>query len=157
MTGYQHQRILADTRRDDGHDAAGTPGDCWRTCIANLLELDPDDVPNFVERLSWMDAARLWLADYGLSVGQALDYGVWPTAAAFLADDTTRPSGVFVVIGPSRRGPWRHAVLMDHNLELVHDPHPDGSGIDVRTSRSCRSRASSAGGSGPDLPGSSSR
>lgn len=41
-------------------------GDCFKCCIASLLELDYDEVPNFVEQEDWFGAAidfckeRVW-------------------------------------------------------------------------------------------------
>ena len=31
------QTILADPTRDDGHDASGQPGDCYRAALASAL------------------------------------------------------------------------------------------------------------------------
>ncbi|WP_311208756.1 MULTISPECIES: hypothetical protein [unclassified Aeromicrobium] len=125
MSTLVHQLVLASPDRGDGHDVTGEPGDCWRTCIANMLGVHPSTVPNFVRYRSWMDEARRWLRargyDYGYVIGGVeglrnlrddLDEGAW-----------------FIVTGPSPRGPWRHCVLMDRDLQLVHDPHPSGLGI----------------------------
>lgn len=121
---FAHQLVLADPTRDDGYDHTGEPGDCWRTCIANAIGARPADLPNFVRYHSWMEAARLWLADHGH------DYGVLP-GPEWLAGhrDEFAQDALFIVTGPSPRGPWLHCVLMDRDLQLIHDPHPSGDGI----------------------------
>jgi hypothetical protein len=123
MSEYFHQLILADPRRGDGHDANGNQGDCWRTCIATVLGLHPLDVPNFVQQYSWMEAARLWLAPRGM------DYGVTPGAEYVLDHPEIYDGRLLIATGPSPRGDWMHCVVVDHQLNLVHDPHPSGAGI----------------------------
>lgn len=119
-----HQLVLADLARGDGHDVTGEPGDCWRTSIACILGLHPATVPNFARFYSWMDEARLWLADRGL------DYGVTPSPAWVLENSDAYPvDQLFIATGQSPRGDWRHCVVMNRALELIHDPHPSGDGL----------------------------
>jgi hypothetical protein len=89
-----------------------------------VLGLPPAALPNFVRYYSWMEAARLWLGDRGR------DYGVLPSPE-WLAEHRDQFPGdaLFIVTGPSPRGDWLHCVLMDRDLQLVHDPHPSGLGI----------------------------
>lgn len=120
---FHHQVILADLNRGDGHNAEGEPGDCWRTCIANALGLRPLEVPNFVQQYSWMEAARRFLAPFGK------DYGVTPGPDYVLAHPEIYEGRLLIGTGPSPRGDWLHCVVVDHQLQLVHDPHPSGAGI----------------------------
>ena len=63
------QTILADPARNDGHDADGNPGDCYRTAIACLLDLEPESVPHFVAagEGKWWDATQEWVKARGLT------------------------------------------------------------------------------------------
>lgn len=38
-------------------------GDCFKCCVASLLELDYDDVPNFIESRSWFSDAVKFLKE----------------------------------------------------------------------------------------------
>ena len=92
-----------------------------------MLDLHPSEVPNFVRYRSWMDEARRWLRARGYDYG----YVVGGVPGLRALRDTIDPGAWFIVSGPSPRGPWRHCVLMDRDLRLVHDPHPSGLGIVV--------------------------
>ncbi|BCW61862.1 hypothetical protein [Arthrobacter sp. StoSoilB22] len=114
------QRILADPARGDGHDANGIPGDCWKACIASLLDVeDYDSVPHFVGLEDW------W--------GETYTY-VWEKHQLSLRkwrDAQHIPPGLelFIGVGPSPRGDFHHAVIVDRAGKLVHDPHPSDLGI----------------------------
>lgn len=114
------QRILADPKRGDGHDSNGVPGDCWKACIASLMGIeDYDSVPHFVALEDW------WGATYNY---------VWETTGQSLRkwrDAQHIPDGMdlFIGVGPSPRGDFHHAVIVDRAGNLVHDPHPSGMGI----------------------------
>lgn len=61
MTDLAHQlQEFTDTtaRYEAGEDV--TPGDCWRACLASLLEVPRDDVPHFIDLypVPDLDAAR---------------------------------------------------------------------------------------------------
>lgn len=45
-------------------------GDCWKCCLASILELSYEDVPHFVEEgereyTSWWNATQAWLREQG--------------------------------------------------------------------------------------------
>ena len=114
------QAIIADPARGDGHDTNGVPGDCWKACIATLLGVtDYDSVPHFVAHEDW------W--------GETHSY-VWTQTGKVLQkwrDPKFIPEGLefFIGTGPSPRGDFHHAVIVDREGNLVHDPHPSGLGI----------------------------
>lgn len=114
------QMILADPARGDGHDANGVPGDCWKACIATLLGIqDYDSVPHFVTFEDW------W--------GETVRY-VWANTGQSLRkwrDPRNIPEGIelFIGTGPSPRGAFQHAVIVDREGCLVHDPHPSRLGV----------------------------
>jgi hypothetical protein len=107
------------------HDPdAGVLGDCWRCCIASLLHLPAEAVPNFVEEGAgrWWTATQRWLGERGL--------------AMVLVDldgckhHPLMPSGSFCIgSGPSPRGDHGHCVIVDEGLNVVHDPHPSRAGL----------------------------
>ena len=41
------QRILASPKRGDGHNGLGIAGDCFRACVATILDLPYEGVPHF--------------------------------------------------------------------------------------------------------------
>lgn len=105
-------------------DQDGVPGDCWRTAIACLLDMDRDDVPHFahlypdpepnwwVETVRWVEAQKPGMT----LVGAEPVYGV-----------VGRP---VIASGPSPRGPWLHSVIADGTTgELLWDPHPSHAGL----------------------------
>lgn len=114
------QRILADPQRRDGHDANGVPGDCWKACIASLLDIeDYDSVPHFVALEDW------WGETYRF---------VWKTTGQSLRkwrDTQYMPDSIdiFIGVGPSPRGDFHHAVIVDRAGNLIHDPHPSNMGV----------------------------
>lgn len=114
------QQIRADPARGDGHDAQGRPGDCWKACVASILDVkDYDSVPHFVALEDW------W--------GETHRY-IWETTGKSLRkwrDPNHIPDGIeyFIGTGPSPRGDFYHAVIVDREGNLVHDPHPSGLGI----------------------------
>lgn len=108
-------------------------GDCFRACIATVTGIPLELVPNFcdqevVENATdgyWWTWFQKWLGHLGCD-------------ALFLTSkyvvDHFNPGGVFVVGGQSPRFPdGKHAVVMeltsDKTWKLVHDPHPDNTGI----------------------------
>ena len=108
------QTILADPSRNDGKDADGVPGDCWRACIASIVELPAEEVPHFgaLEGPSeWWTATWKWLATKGYRIAGRND-GEWR-----------------IGVGPSPRGPFHHAVVLDSTGALAHDPHPSRLGL----------------------------
>lgn len=115
-------RVLADPRRGDGADAAGVMGDCFRACLASLLELDLDDVPHAVHFVTWFDEVRRFMR---AQIGS--DAGCYEPRWPLYDDGIGRP---VIASGPSPRGPWWHSVIVDSTTgELMHDPHPSRAGI----------------------------
>lgn len=108
-------------------EVAGTRGNCMSACIASILELDINDVPNFAQQatdrsLSMVSLIREWLRarDLGLvwiecrPEGEVLEYSFSALCCYFIAS------------GVSPRDPHiQHAVVAWGN-DLVHDPHPEG-------------------------------
>ncbi len=86
-------------------------------CIASLLELSIEDVPNPHDK-DWWDQWLAWLRPRGLYLVEASG-GDW------------LPPGYSILVGKSPRGDFLHAVVA-YNGEIVHDPHPVGGGLRTR-------------------------
>lgn len=121
-----HKQIL----RHDPEN--GVMGDCFRTVLACLLDLEPEDVPHFMGDQSepikdaWAKVDE-WLGDnYGLRFCsiriQVSDIDPW---LKFL--DQENPGLRLELGGKSPRGSC-HSVVAQGG-KVLHDPHPDGGGI----------------------------
>lgn len=104
-------------------------GDCFRTCIACLLEVDPEEVPHVVQAHCdggehWLHAINAWLAGRGLTYVQ-----------------TTRKAARWgacwcILSGPGPRG-VDHAIVAwadwttwnVEDIDRFHDPHPSRAGL----------------------------
>jgi len=104
-------------------------GNCGAACIASILEIPLESIPNFHgedpsdPKLYWKNV-RKWCADkpfilISISISEGYD------PKEFLKDCWV------IASGPSPRGTkeWhRHAVVW-RNGEIVHDPHPSREGL----------------------------
>lgn len=122
------------------HDprGAGTIGDCHRTALACLVDLEPADVPHFAE-LSWdfgrgtfVDDGETfnrlvaeWLASAGLST-VCVVYGC-PLEDVLRTQGLTNPGTYYLLGGQSRNGVNHTVVCLEDRIEW--DPAIDGSGI----------------------------
>jgi len=96
-------------------------GDCLRACLASILELTPDQVPNFsdfaryAEDESWAKPMWNFLRERGLEF-----YSVYPPL---------KPHGYCIAVGksPNIVG-CTHAVVWRYD-RLVHDPNPSRKGL----------------------------
>lgn len=121
------QTILGDPERGDGHNAAGRPGDCWRTAIACITDADsPEDVPHFVEQDE--DGHGNW---YLLTLDWLMHKFGETTRIPWVdsLDKITDPPEYMIACGPSPRGNFDHVVVIDSEGNLVHDPHPSQAGL----------------------------
>lgn len=99
------------------HDPAnGQYGDCLRACIATILDLEPETMPNFAEppHETWLSRLRTWLATQGLS------------PMIFVTDSDPRdtmgemnPTGAYVLFGGT--GDGDHCVVCVGDKQ-VHNP-----------------------------------
>ena len=96
----------------------GNNGNCYSACLASILEISIDEVPNFTEADDFWTAVRTWLRERGWGVIGAAFNDI------FTPDDL---DGYQIVCGESPRG-LKHATVW-LNGKMVHDPHPDRNGI----------------------------
>ncbi|MEM9579072.1 MAG: hypothetical protein AAF891_00175 [Pseudomonadota bacterium] len=102
----------------------GKWGDCYRTCIAMLMGLDPAEVPHFCdgspENASGIEGVRDWLRPQGLSVFQSV-YGADITFRQLMGTLEHFSPGVPVIItGMGTRG-VNHCVVAIGN-QVFCDP-----------------------------------
>lgn len=119
-------------RHRPGH---GIYGDCHRTAIAIILDMDAADVPHYMDALASPDAAKAhdryeeWLNARGIVTinvvfpGETRLCDVLTTIEA--ANPRSRP--VFILGGQSKNGCDHSVVCCDG--EIACDPSQDGSGI----------------------------
>lgn len=101
-------------------------GNCLQAVIASLLELPLDEVPHFVQDHVDTDGHRDW---WESTLAFARSHG-WNIHATLPVTDY--PGEHMFVSGPSPRGVdgdglWHVVIYRDG--EMVHDPHPDRTGL----------------------------
>lgn len=98
----------------------GQEGNCWQTAIASVLELPLEEVPHFV-KIHDDGGQHWWLGtvDFLRERGYKID-----VIREHLHDDE-----YYFVSGPSPRGQELYHVVIYQNGKMVHDPHPDGTGV----------------------------
>lgn len=130
-------------------------GDCFKCCIASLLELDYDEVPNFVEQEGWLGDARDFCKEHGYDFAYReyfnpnLHYLENPTEGCFkplILDNTYHLKnlkredgidGLFLagVYSPKYTKPGEHpmrhlhCVIIDKDCNIVFDPNPEYKNI----------------------------
>lgn len=109
----------------------GEFGDCCRTVYACLLDMDPEQIPNFGIHYGDPDAfhrlEREWLNAQGYTTFTSGIDGQCSLDEAL--EFTTRVNGQALVMltGTSRTG-VNHVVIVKDGV-IIHDPHPDDVGI----------------------------
>jgi len=95
-------------------------GNCFAACIASLLEIDIDSIPDFYQlyKNEWWLKFIEWIEPFGLT-------------PIMLNDDPTNKLPIhncyYLVGGMSPRGIGHSVIYLNGNL--VHDPHPNGEGL----------------------------
>lgn len=118
------------------HDPAnGKFGDCHRTCIATILDVDPLEVPHFCDGTedresvpgngadTFLDRERSWLARFGLA--SALVGYLDCDLDAVLTTCKHCSPGVPVILGGTSRLGCNHSVVVLDG-EIVSDPSGNG-------------------------------
>lgn len=107
----------------------GEYGDCYRTCIACLLNYEPVQVPNFGvhydDAEKFHQAANEFLASEGLAAISNAFLGTLEEILAMQA--VNNPKAYYMLTGESKNG-TRHCVICLGG-EIIWDPAKDDSGI----------------------------
>jgi len=99
-------------------------GNCFAACVASILELPIEEVPNFCEGWDqeWFTGFLDWLATREFSAVE-----LWVTS-----DWKPNPRQVCILSGKSPRGDFDHAVVGEwtgEEFRVTHDPHPSRNGL----------------------------
>ena len=106
-------------------------GNCFAACVASILQMPLEKMPNFCEKdhhESWLRAFCAWLRPLGFTAC-CLDL-------AFKGEDGKKsinffaPETYYILSGKSPRGDWLHATVW-HGPDMAHDPHPEGGGVET--------------------------
>lgn len=100
-------------------------GNALQACIASLLNLELESVPNFIDFPDYLAAINEFLHPRGLAFLKVkLHSGQLEFASA---------SGIYcLVAGPSPRGSHRHIIVAQTSgpgFEPIHDPFPEGGNL----------------------------
>jgi hypothetical protein len=105
----------------------GTEGNCFQACIASIMEMPLDEVPDFVNKNdAWRQAFEIWLQKYGLSLC-VIEVGNVDGVRSVMG---LPPTGWCIILGPTDRG--FHAVVGWCCESVVYerfDPHPSRNGL----------------------------
>jgi hypothetical protein len=112
-------------------DPKAPPGDCWRCCVAALLQMPAADVPHFVQLSSSHEAdTQRWLNERGF----------WLLAAepkfiihGWFGD--TLDHVPLISCGPTPRSQQmgQHHAVVTVSDKVVYDPHPSEAGLTAIT------------------------
>lgn len=94
-------------------------GNCFATCVACILGLDIEDVPNVevlfvVNGNFWLKVFDKWISSIGYNYTQ-IQENEWEENELYLAN------------GMTERGTMHSVIYKNGNL--FHDPHPSNSGL----------------------------
>lgn len=119
---FHKQRFLHDPDN-------GQYGDCHRTAIACILDLELDDVPHFLydncDGNEFDRREREFLSKRGLIMINIPFAGTLDEVLQSIKHNS--PGAVFLLAGKSPRGTCHSVVCFDG--KIIHDPHPDGGGV----------------------------
>lgn len=111
----------------------GVYGDCFRTCIACLLDLHPREVPHFFQAdytapqneidRCW-DMAQEWLSGRGLTMFSVAFAG---NLEDLLNTMRVQNPGIYYLLGGSSGTANHQVVALDD--KIVHDPNPKKPGL----------------------------
>jgi len=103
------------------HDGSVT-GNCFAACVASLLEIPFDEVPQFELDKNWFPPFRQFLLKNGyeyMGHGKPEDLNEYEGLDGYVIVHGDSPR-LYVKTG--------HAVIYRHGI-LVHDPHPSNDGV----------------------------
>ena len=91
-------------------------GNCFAACVASILEIPIEVIPELPGDNTWTFVFREWLKPLGF------------TCYTLTLGDDDVAQGYTIMAGMSPRGKWLHAVVALDGV-MVHDPHPDRTGV----------------------------
>ena len=96
-------------------------GNCFPACIASVLEIDLEGIPNFctVYKSRWQGELNKWLHQFGLG----------SLTVAFQDDFIPIQKGWCLAAGPCGPEGVMHSVVMK-DMKMVHNPHEGWGELD---------------------------
>ena len=109
-----------------------TAGNCFAACVASILDLSLEVVPNFcaLGKGEWYDAFAGWLIDRGYA---PIFVEINPERPFMGAHGSESAPTYIIVSGKSPRGEWDHSTVWRSTGKVIepwHDPHPSGEFLD---------------------------
>jgi len=105
------------------HTSKEERGNCYAACIASILGLPLETVPNFCAGgEAWFSETNKWLHEncgVVISTWREDPFGAYPKEYG---------EAVYIASGKSPRGDWNHSVVWSRG-SVLHDPHPSRAGI----------------------------
>lgn len=100
-------------------------GNCMQAVIASIFELPLSDVPNFIELDDWIRPYKKFFKDRGY------DYGIISNMPKDHIKKALKYDGgvngyFYASVSSKTFDGVSHAVVIDSNLTVVHDPNPNG-------------------------------
>lgn len=105
------------------HDPAnGKEGDCFRACLASIMELPIECIPNFAQETVGKGSAAFWNAIYDWLelTGHSIKF-------LSFTDPEVEEGKYYIISGPSPRS--GHHAVVGLGKGIVHDPHPSRAGL----------------------------
>ena len=108
-------------------------GDCWKACVASVLELSLKDVPHFTDNFEEhshdpiKEYLRFMVKHGFLVMSIQMPVGKNGLVSHPVLTDDEHP--YYFIIGKSPRCSDDH-ICVGYQQGLVHDPHPDKVGLD---------------------------
>jgi len=106
----------------------GRYGDCFRTCLACLLNVPPEDVPHFLAEGNdaFWPAVTEWLSHHKLSLFH-VPFSGDDLQGLFRSMQHLNPDLLYLLAGKSPRG-VNHQVIAQGD-RILHDPSTEGGGL----------------------------
>ncbi len=109
-------------------------GDCMRCTLATILDLDYEKVPDLAgidtDGGPWFAVMWKFLSDNGFEFVGTYSNANGPLDFEDLRSRCPGVNGLYMGFGPSPRFEGvTHAVVIDGQGQIVHDPHPSRAGV----------------------------
>ena len=110
----------------DIEDSEYGEGNCLQAAVASLLEMQINEVPNFNETDNWFLVLRMFLLQQGHQVDGWIDHheGLHYKMREAIGVDGYFLGWVYSWVGQERGKDWRHVVLVNKGLYVIHDVSP---------------------------------
>lgn len=95
-----------------------TEGNCFAACVASLLELSLESLPNFCVEKDWPQNFENWCLQKNLRYLEMK-----------FCQDITPPNIYCIITGPSPRSKNLDHCVIGLGEKIIHDPHPDNTGL----------------------------